>query len=122
MSTPALLVLDFDGVVCEGMREFFESSWRAWHRLRVPALPAARHDELEAQPGELAGEGLRLLAPALGERGVAVALPAPLRVPGRLRVADQPELGRHGDVRAPSRAGGGCARRVRVRAGAAGAA
>ena len=49
MTTPALLVLDFDGVVCQGIHEFFESSWRAWHRLRVPPLPPARREELAAR-------------------------------------------------------------------------
>jgi len=49
VTTPALLVLDFDGVVCQGIDEFFESSWRAWHRLRAAPLPAARRDELAAR-------------------------------------------------------------------------
>jgi phosphoglycolate phosphatase-like HAD superfamily hydrolase len=48
-AAPALLVLDFDGVVCDGMAEFFESAWRAWDRLgRVP-LPVARREELHAR-------------------------------------------------------------------------
>jgi phosphoglycolate phosphatase-like HAD superfamily hydrolase len=49
VTTPALLVLDFDGVVCHGIREFFESSWRAWQRLGAPPLPAARREELAAR-------------------------------------------------------------------------
>jgi phosphoglycolate phosphatase-like HAD superfamily hydrolase len=43
---PGLLVLDFDGVVCDGMEEFFESSWRAWQSLKLQELPAARRSEL----------------------------------------------------------------------------
>ena len=30
MTAPSVLALDFDGVVCDGMREYFESAWRAW--------------------------------------------------------------------------------------------
>jgi phosphoglycolate phosphatase-like HAD superfamily hydrolase len=30
---PAILALDFDGVLCDGMREYFEASWRAWRRI-----------------------------------------------------------------------------------------
>jgi len=36
---PALLALDFDGVLCDGMREYFETAWRAGRRL-WPASPA----------------------------------------------------------------------------------
>jgi phosphoglycolate phosphatase-like HAD superfamily hydrolase len=43
---PGLLVLDFDGVVCDGMDEFFESSWRAWQSLNLQELPAASRSEL----------------------------------------------------------------------------
>jgi phosphoglycolate phosphatase-like HAD superfamily hydrolase len=35
---PAILALDFDGVLCDGMREYFEAAWRAYRRLR-PAVP-----------------------------------------------------------------------------------
>ncbi len=38
MSAPAILALDFDGVLCDGMREYFESTWRAYRALR-PAVP-----------------------------------------------------------------------------------
>ncbi len=38
MSAPAVLALDFDGVLCDGMREYFESAWRAYRRLR-PGVP-----------------------------------------------------------------------------------
>ena len=43
---PALLVLDFDGVVCDGMEEFFESSWRGWQSLKIQELPLSRRSEL----------------------------------------------------------------------------
>jgi hypothetical protein len=46
VTTPSLLVLDFDGVVCDGMQEFFESSWRAWARTTGNALPAAHRAQL----------------------------------------------------------------------------
>lgn len=46
---PGLLVLDFDGVVCDGMDEFFESAWRAWQSLKVDELPASRRGELRAR-------------------------------------------------------------------------
>ena len=39
MSAPRILALDFDGVLCDGMREYFETSWRAYRRLR-PSVPA----------------------------------------------------------------------------------
>jgi phosphoglycolate phosphatase-like HAD superfamily hydrolase len=40
---PAILALDFDGVLCDGMREYFESAWRACRRLGAgaPAAPPA---------------------------------------------------------------------------------
>lgn len=53
MTTPALLVLDFDGVVCDGMREFFESSWRAWTLATGIALPDERREELRARFAQL---------------------------------------------------------------------
>lgn len=36
---PAILALDFDGVLCDGMAEYFGSSWRAWRRLRPSGPP-----------------------------------------------------------------------------------
>ena len=45
--TPGLLVLDFDGVVCDGMGEFFESSARALTDVR--GKPVARSPELQAR-------------------------------------------------------------------------
>ena len=49
MAEPELLVLDFDGVVCDGMDEFFESAARAWESLKVYELPAPRRSELQAR-------------------------------------------------------------------------
>ncbi len=49
LGRPELLVLDFDGVVCDGMDEFFESAWRAWQSLKLDELPAARRSELQAR-------------------------------------------------------------------------
>ena len=36
---PATLALDFDGVLCDGMAEYFGSAWRAWRRLRPSVAP-----------------------------------------------------------------------------------
>jgi phosphoglycolate phosphatase-like HAD superfamily hydrolase len=36
---PAILALDFDGVLCDGMAEYFGSAWRAWRRLRPAVAP-----------------------------------------------------------------------------------
>ena len=36
---PAILALDFDGVLCDGMREYFTASWRAWRSLRPSVAP-----------------------------------------------------------------------------------
>lgn len=43
MSAPGILALDFDGVLCDGMREYFETAWRVYRRLRrsVAAGPPA---------------------------------------------------------------------------------
>jgi phosphoglycolate phosphatase-like HAD superfamily hydrolase len=30
LTAPSILALDFDGVVCDGLREYFESAWRAY--------------------------------------------------------------------------------------------
>jgi phosphoglycolate phosphatase-like HAD superfamily hydrolase len=49
MTAPGLLALDFDGVVCDGMEEFVESSWRALAEVRGAALPAVRRPELHAR-------------------------------------------------------------------------
>jgi phosphoglycolate phosphatase-like HAD superfamily hydrolase len=38
-SPPTVLALDFDGVLCDGMSEYFGSAWRAWRRLRPSVAP-----------------------------------------------------------------------------------
>jgi hypothetical protein len=43
---PDLLVLDFDGVVCDGMAEFVETSWRTLAAVQNRDLPEARRPEL----------------------------------------------------------------------------
>ncbi|HYE94430.1 MAG TPA: HAD family hydrolase [Terriglobales bacterium] len=53
MSAPSLLVLDFDGVVCDGMTEFFQSAWLAWPLATGMALPEDRRDELRARFAQL---------------------------------------------------------------------
>jgi phosphoglycolate phosphatase-like HAD superfamily hydrolase len=32
-NTPTLLALDFDGVLCDGLMEYFQTSWRAYRRI-----------------------------------------------------------------------------------------
>jgi len=41
MRSKALLVLDFDGVICDSVEECFASSWTAYHELWQGAPPAA---------------------------------------------------------------------------------
>jgi len=53
VSAPSLLVLDFDGVVCDGMTEFFQSAWLAWPLATGMALPDDRRDELRARFAQL---------------------------------------------------------------------
>jgi phosphoglycolate phosphatase-like HAD superfamily hydrolase len=47
--TPGLLVLDFDGVVCDGIDEMIESSWRTLTEVTARDLPATRRVELAAR-------------------------------------------------------------------------
>jgi phosphoglycolate phosphatase-like HAD superfamily hydrolase len=48
MTAPAILALDFDGVVCDGRPEYFESAWQAyvaaWPRPLTTSRPAAVAD------------------------------------------------------------------------------
>ncbi len=37
MSAPAILALDFDGVLCDGLVEYFQTAWRAYCQLFEPA-------------------------------------------------------------------------------------
>ena len=36
MSSPDILALDFDGVVCDGLIEYFQTAWRAYCELFHP--------------------------------------------------------------------------------------
>ena len=47
--TPGLLVLDFDGVVCDGIDEMVETSWRTLVALTARDIPEARRAELHAR-------------------------------------------------------------------------
>jgi phosphoglycolate phosphatase-like HAD superfamily hydrolase len=52
MTPPAILALDFDGVVCDGRPEYFESAWQAyvaaWPGPLTTARPAAVADRFSA--------------------------------------------------------------------------
>ncbi len=48
MDTPVVLALDFDGVLCDGRREYFETAWRAYARVWPRPLTTSR-------PAALAG-------------------------------------------------------------------
>ncbi|WOD40877.1 HAD family hydrolase [Nodosilinea sp. E11] len=37
MVTPDILALDFDGVVCDGLREYFQTAWKAYREVFEPA-------------------------------------------------------------------------------------
>jgi len=47
--TPGLLVLDFDGVVCDGVDEMVETSWRTFAAMTGRDVPIARGTELHAR-------------------------------------------------------------------------
>ena len=68
MIVPDILALDFDGVCCDGMREYFETSRRA-HALVWPAepMPAAEHFDAFAamRPVILSGWEMPLLLHAI---------------------------------------------------------
>jgi phosphoglycolate phosphatase-like HAD superfamily hydrolase len=50
MIAPTLLALDFDGVVCDGRPEYFETAWRAYvEAWPPPALTPGRPDKVAAQ-------------------------------------------------------------------------
>ena len=40
MISPDILALDFDGVVCDGLREYFQSAWKAYVEVFKPRDPA----------------------------------------------------------------------------------
>lgn len=72
-ASPKVLALDFDGVICDGMSEYFESSLRA-HRASFGRPPdAARRDELFARfaalrPAVETGWEMIVLVDMLAER------------------------------------------------------
>lgn len=43
VSSPGILALDFDGVICDGLKEYFQTAWKAYNRLwqpeQEPSLP-----------------------------------------------------------------------------------
>ena len=43
-NTPAILALDFDGVVCDGLIEYFETAWRTYCEIWSPSYPTPRDD------------------------------------------------------------------------------
>jgi phosphoglycolate phosphatase-like HAD superfamily hydrolase len=53
MNAPALLALDFDGVVCDGRAEYFESAWRAYVATWPAPLTRARPDAVAERFGAL---------------------------------------------------------------------
>jgi phosphoglycolate phosphatase-like HAD superfamily hydrolase len=53
MSGPALLALDFDGVVCDGRPEYFESAWRAYVAAWPRPLTRERPDAVAERFGAL---------------------------------------------------------------------
>lgn len=70
--TPALLVLDFDGVVCDGMGEFFESARRALAEVEGRDIPAALHTRFAAlRPVVESGWEMVVLVGVLAERSPA---------------------------------------------------
>ncbi len=72
MPIPDILALDFDGVLCDGMREYFETSRRTYARV-WPREPAPADDSLAAfrrlRPVILSGWEMPLLLRAIA-RGV----------------------------------------------------
>ncbi|ERN40874.1 putative phosphatase [Rubidibacter lacunae KORDI 51-2] len=55
-SAPALLALDFDGVICDGRHEYFQTSWRTYRQLWQPAI---------SQPPEGLQDGFFRLRPII---------------------------------------------------------
>src|SRR5207247_1480899 len=90
---PGLLALDFDGVVCDGIDEMVESSWRTLAEVTKRELPTARRAELHARfsalrPAIEHARELAALPGVLSERRAAVRL---RHRPGR---AEAREVGR----------------------------
>lgn len=78
MTAPGILALDFDGVLCDGMREYFEAAWRAYRRLQ-PSIPP--------EPPRGLFEGFATLRPVV-ESGWEM----PLVIHAVLASAAEPEL------------------------------
>jgi phosphoglycolate phosphatase-like HAD superfamily hydrolase len=54
MTAPRILALDFDGVVCDGRPEYFETAWQAYVAAwPPPALTVARPEKIAARFSEL---------------------------------------------------------------------
>jgi hypothetical protein len=49
MTPPAILALDFDGVVCDGRPEYFETAWQAYVAAWPAALAVGRPDPIAAR-------------------------------------------------------------------------
>lgn len=50
---PSLLALDFDGVLCNGLREYFQTSWRVYQQVWPDQPLALSLEALERQFGQL---------------------------------------------------------------------
>ena len=53
MSAPTVLALDFDGVVCDGRPEYFETAWRAYAATWPQPLTSGRPDAVAERFGAL---------------------------------------------------------------------
>lgn len=98
MTPPRILALDFDGVVCDGRPEYFETAWQAyvaaWPK---PALTSRRPDAIAARFSELrplieSGWEMPLLVHALlagvGEEALKDRAAWLQAAPGLLKAAD----------------------------------
>ncbi len=69
MGFPTLLVLDFDGVICDSIDECFAVSWAAYHALfrkdAAAATPEARRDFARLRPFIRSGEDFLIIQEAL---------------------------------------------------------
>jgi phosphoglycolate phosphatase-like HAD superfamily hydrolase len=93
--TPRLLALDFDGVVCDGMDEFFESSRRALPDVIGRGVPGGLRDRFAAlRPVVESGWEMVALVGALSERPASGD--AELRDGARWAAARDAYLGSHG--------------------------
>lgn len=70
MAVPTLLVLDFDGVICDSIDECFASSWAAYHTLfrkdtHADPPPEVRHGFARLRPFIRTGEDFLIIQEAL---------------------------------------------------------